>query len=74
MTHKMVFYADLKNPIFVIKYFCLFLWYNLSRVMRKHTSCKCKNKGEGQLRAYHLANQRLSFHFVDITIPLLPKS
>ena len=37
-------------------------WENLSGVMRKPAFCICKNKG---------ADQRLCFHYIDSTIPIL---
>ena len=42
--------------------------------MRKPVFCMCKNKGADKLRGSRAADQRLYFHFMDSTIPLLPKS
>ena len=42
-----------------------------SGVMRKPTFCICKNKGADQLRSDCEADQRLCFHYMDSTIPLL---
>ena len=46
----------------------------LSRVMRKTTFCICENKDADQLRGNHEADQRLCFHYIDSTIPILSKS
>ena len=43
-------------------------------VMRIPAFCLCKNKGTGQLHGNHAADQRLCFHLIDSTIPLLFKS
>ena len=42
--------------------------------MRKTAFYICKNKDADQLRSNCAANQRLWFHFMDSTIPLLSKS
>ena len=42
--------------------------------MRKPTTCICENKDTDQLRGNREADQRLCFHYIDITIPLLSKS
>ena len=36
--------------------------------------CICENKDADQLRGDREADQRLCFHYMDSTIPLLPKS
>ena len=41
--------------------------------MRKPAFCICKNKGTDQLFGSPLADQCFCFHYIDITIPLLPK-
>ena len=41
--------------------------------MRKPTICICENKDADQLRGTREAGQRLSFRYLDSTIPLLPK-
>ena len=41
--------------------------------MRKPAVCICENKDADQLRGNHEADQRLCFHYIDSTIPLLPK-
>ena len=46
---------------------------DISRVMRKPAFCKSENKGADQLRSYCAADQRLCFHCIDSTIPLLSK-
>ena len=46
---------------------------NLRRIMRKPTFCICQNKDADQLRGYE-ADQRLCFHYIDSTIPLLSKT
>ena len=47
----------------------------MSLVMRKPALCICQNKGAGQLRINHAAEQRLCFHYItDSKTPLLPKS
>ena len=48
--------------------------YNMSRIMRKPPFCICENKDADQLRGNREADQRLCFHYIDSTIPLLPKS
>ena len=42
--------------------------------MRKLAFCKWENKGADQLQGNHAADQRLSFCYIESTIPLLPKS
>ena len=42
--------------------------------MRKPTSCKGENKDADQLCGNQEADQRLCFHYIDSTIPLLSKS
>ena len=42
--------------------------------MRKPTICICENKDADQLRGNREADQRLCFHYMDSTIPLLLKS
>ena len=43
----------------------------MSCVMRKLTSCMCKNKNADQLSSNCTTDQRLCFHYIDSTIPLL---
>ena len=45
----------------------------MSRRMRKPTICICENKDADQLRSNREADQHLCFHYLDSTIPLLPK-
>ena len=42
--------------------------------MKKKDFCLCENKGADQLRSNCEADQRLSFRYMDSTIPLLLKS
>ena len=42
--------------------------------MRKPAFCICENKDADQLRGNREADQRLCFHYIHSTIPLLPKS
>ena len=42
--------------------------------MRKPAFCTCENKDADQLRGNREADQRLCFHYIDSTIPLLSKS
>ena len=42
--------------------------------MRKPAFGICENKIADQLYGYPTADQRLCFHYIDSTIPLLPKS
>ena len=42
--------------------------------MRKPTFCICENKDTDQLCGNREADQRLSFRYIDSTIPLLSKS
>ena len=42
--------------------------------MRKMDFCICENKDADQLRDNREADQRLSFRYIDSTIPLLSKS
>ena len=44
---------------------------NVSHRMGKPTICIGENKGAGQLRSNCEADQRLCFHYMDSTIPLL---
>ena len=62
---------------------CMYFVYNqkisalnmhLSRAMRKPAFCICENKDADQLRGNRVADQRLYFHYLDSSIPLLPKS
>ena len=46
----------------------------MSRIIRKQTFCICKNKGTDQLRSNCEDDQRLSFRYMDSTIPVLLKS
>ena len=46
----------------------------MSRVMRKPTFCIYENKDADQLRGNREADQRLSFRYINSTIPLLSKS
>ena len=43
----------------------------MSHRMRKPTKCLGENIGADQLRSNREADQRLCFHYRDITIPLL---
>ena len=45
----------------------------MSCVMRKPAFCICENKGADQLCDNCQADQRLCFHYMDTTIPLLSK-
>ena len=45
---------------------------DLSRVVRKPTSCICENKDADQLRGNREADQRLCFRYIDGTIYPLP--
>ena len=47
---------------------------HMSLVVRKPAFCICENKDADQLRSNREADQRLSFRYIDSTIPLLPKS
>ena len=42
--------------------------------MRKPAFCICEKKGADELHGYSAADQHLRFHYIDSTIPLLPKS
>ena len=42
--------------------------------MRKPAFCICENKDTDQLRGNREADQRLCFHYMNSTIPLLSKS
>ena len=46
----------------------------MSCVLRKPAFGICENKDADQLRGKHEADQRLCFHYMDSTIPLLPNS
>ena len=46
----------------------------MSRVVRNLTFCICENKDTDKLRGNREADQRLCFHYIDSTIPLLSKS
>ena len=52
----------------------VFLYSNLSRVMKKPTFCICEKKDADQFRGNRKADQRLCFRYIDGTIPLLSKS
>ena len=47
---------------------------HLSLVVRKPAFCICENKDADQLCGNREADQRLCFHYMDSTIPLLAKS
>ena len=53
-----------------------FFFLNLNRVMRKPAFCKYmyENKDADQLRGTREADQRLCFHNIDSTMPLLSNS
>ena len=51
-----------------------YVMFKLSLVMRKPAFCICENKDADQLRGNREADQRLCFHYMDSTIPLLSKS
>ena len=46
---------------------------HLSLVVRKPAFCICENKDADQLHGDCEADQLLCFHYIDSTIPLLPK-
>ena len=46
---------------------------DMSHVVKKPAFCICENKDADQLRSNREADQRLCFHYLDSTIPLLPK-
>ena len=46
----------------------------MSRVLRKPTLCKCENKDADKLLGNCEADQWFCFHYLDSTIPQLPKS
>ena len=46
----------------------------MSCVVRKPAFCICENKDADQLCGNREADQRLCFHYIDSTIPLLSKS
>ena len=50
---------------------CAFSLKHMSRVVRKPAFCIRENKDADQLRGYREADQRLCFHYIDSTIPLL---
>ena len=53
---------------------CMDAHDELSHVVRKRDYCLCENKGADQLYSNCTADQNLCFHYMDSTIPLLPKS
>ena len=42
--------------------------------MRKPDFCICKNEGADQLHGRHIADQHISFRYIDSTISPLPNS
>ena len=54
--------------------YCLAKQLQMSCVVRKPTFCICENKDADQLSGNREADQRLCFHYIDSTIPLLSKS
>ena len=50
-----------------------YMLHNKSLFMRKLGFCICESKDADQLRVSREADQRLCFHYIDSTIPLLPK-
>ena len=54
----------MKSQIYILFYMC--------HVVRKPAFCICKTKDADQLRGNREADQRLCFHYIDSTIPLLP--
>ena len=58
--------AHFKDPSRTVK-------EHLSRVVRKPAFCICENKDTDQLHCSREAEQRLCFHYIDSTIPLVPK-
>ena len=53
---------------------CAFSLKHMSRVMRKPAFCIRENIDADQLHGNREADQRLCFHYIDSTIPLLSKS
>ena len=51
-----------------------YVYHKMSHAMRKLDFCLCENKGADHLRSNCEADQRLCFHYMDSTIPLLLKS
>ena len=51
-----------------------YIQLNMNSIMRKTGYCTCKNNNSDQLRGSHATDQRLYFHYIDSTIPLLPNS
>ena len=47
---------------------------HMSCNVRKPDFCICENKDTDQVSGNREADQRLCFHYMDSTIPLLPKS
>ena len=47
---------------------------HISPGVRKPTFCIRENKDADQLRGNLKADQRLCFHYLDSTVPLLPKA
>ena len=47
---------------------------HLSHIMRKPAFYICENKGSDQLCGNREADQHLCFRYIDIAIPLVPKS
>ena len=52
---------------------CIVNSVKMSSVVRKPAFCICENKNADQLRGNREADQRLCFHYIDSTIPLLSK-
>ena len=53
---------------------CAFSLKHMSRVVRRPAFCIRENKDADQLCGNREADQRLCFHYIDSTIPLLSKS
>ena len=67
-------HLDFESRILVLIGFTEFpvIDLSLSLVVRKPAFCICENKGADLLRGNREADQRLCFHYIDGTIPLLP--
>ena len=53
-------------------FMCVNSTYNMSHVLRKTAFCICENKDTDQLCGTRKADQRLCFHYIESTVPLLP--
>ena len=57
--------------VIVMAFIDIFIFCEMSRIMRKADFCSCENKSADQLRSNCEVDQRLCFNYMDRTTPSL---